>query len=149
MGNNPSKNRGDDLPVEDISWYDANNFCQKVSEKLKVTCRLPTEAEWEYACGAGTATRTDCESARKPGAACATDTGATPSDILPVKSGSANAWGLYDTHGNVWEWVDGSLDYAAGPDSKRPTGSGQICPRILRGGPTDDGACLSRSAPRF
>jgi formylglycine-generating enzyme required for sulfatase activity len=121
MGNNPSwfKKCGDNCPVEKVSWYDVQDFIKKLNQ-LEGTnkYRLPTEAEWEYAARAGTTTRFNTGN-------CLLDTqanfshGSRLSDFrdcprpkksenpktLPVGSFAPNAWGLYDTHGNVKEWT--------------------------------------------
>ncbi len=102
MGNNPSKFRGDDLPVEQISWDDCQSFIEKVNARLKDnTARLPTEAEWEYACRAGT-------TGDFGGTGQLDDMGwyVANSDgtTHPVGQKQANAWGFHDMHGNVLEW---------------------------------------------
>ncbi len=129
MGNNPSHFIGDSLPVEKINWFDAVTFCNKLSQKLGLTpvytivndttilwnkqadgYRLPTEAEWEYACRAGTTTEfytgtfsnTLIDSALdKAGWYC----GNSQNKTHPVGKKIPNNFGLYDMHGNVWEWV--------------------------------------------
>jgi formylglycine-generating enzyme required for sulfatase activity len=105
MGENQSRFKGDHLPVETVSWNDVQGFMQKLSEQEGRYYRLPTEAEWEYACRAGSTTRYSfsddaaqlCEYAWYNGNA-----GDTPH---PVGEKKPNTWGLYDMHGNVWEWV--------------------------------------------
>jgi formylglycine-generating enzyme required for sulfatase activity len=101
LKSNPSNFEGDTLPVEQVSWEDAQEFCRRLSVKTGKDYRLPSEAEWEYACRAGTTT--------------AYHFGATlPSELAnhsfevsqtsEVGRYPANYWGLYDMHGNVWEW---------------------------------------------
>jgi len=125
---NPGFDQDDSHPVTCISWHDALAFCRWLSKKEGVTYRLPTEAEWEYACRAGT--RSSYFSGENPDSVYAAGNVADaslyalhPEDVLrqrvvgldakdgdgfpftaPAKSFQANAWGLYDTHGNVWEW---------------------------------------------
>ncbi len=175
MGNNPSKLKGSkDLPVEMVSWDDAAEFCDKLNaqENLPNSYRysLPTEAQWEYACRAGTTTPFHFGSTLN-------GTEANCIGILPygteiegpelgqttvVGSYSPNAWGLHDMHGNVWEWcVDGYVDeLPGGTDPTGPaTGACHLfngvsyddvathC-RMFRGGSWDDFANLCRSATR-
>ncbi len=99
MGNNPSSFKGENRPVENISWDDVVKFCQQLSEKTGKEYRLPSEAEWEYACRAGTTTpfyfgETITTDLANYDGNSTTDVGSFP----------PNAFGLYDMHGNVWEW---------------------------------------------
>jgi len=132
MGNNPSRFKtSSDLPVENVTWYDCVDFCNKLSlrEGLTpaytmtgedVTCdpaapgyRLPTEEEWEYACRAGTATQFnigDDDADLDQAAWYAANSGAT---THTVAGKAGNDWGLYDMHGNVWEWCNDQYDTAA------------------------------------
>ncbi len=114
MGTNPSSFKGDNKPVNYVSWHDAVAYCSKLMEKEKAArrlpvgyeYRLPTEAEWEYACRAGTTTRfsygDDPDYSQLGGYAWywSNETGSTH----PVGRKKPNGWGLYDMHGNVWEW---------------------------------------------
>ncbi|NIA12025.1 MAG: SUMF1/EgtB/PvdO family nonheme iron enzyme [Nitrospiraceae bacterium] len=106
MGNNPSYFKGDDLPVEKVSWNDVQEFIRKLNEKEGTDkYRLPSEAEWEYACRAGTTTRYsfgDDESKLGDYAWYYDNSG---DKTHPVGQKKPNLWGLYDMHGNVWEWV--------------------------------------------
>jgi len=135
MGNNPShfQNCGDTCPVEKVSWNDAKEFIQRLNQKTGKQYRLPTEAEWEYACRAGSQQEY-----------CGSD------DVNSVawydrNSGSAthpagrkrpNAFGLYDMSGNVWEWAEDCYD-------------GDCAWRVLRGGSWGDVPRYSRAAFRF
>lgn len=116
MRANPSRFKGDDLPVENVSWDDVIEFCKKLSQKEAKKYRLPTEAEWEYACRAGTemrfSTGDDEEELKKAG----WFNGNSDKKTHPVGQKAPNAWGLYDMHGNVMEWCrDVYKDY---PDSR-------------------------------
>jgi len=151
MGTNPSEAKGDDLPVDNISWNDAMAFCKKLSDKEGKTYRLPTEAEWEYACRAGTM-------GPYAGDGKLDDMGwyggNSHDRTQPVGTRQANAWGLYDMHGNVWEWCadwygEYPTDDAADP-TPDPTGPETGKARVLRGGAWDyDGPDCCRSADRY
>jgi formylglycine-generating enzyme required for sulfatase activity/beta-lactamase regulating signal transducer with metallopeptidase domain len=137
MGSNPSYFQGDELPVETVGWSDAVAFCGKLGEKEGRKYRLPTEAEWEYACRAGTKTEYytgDGETALKEAGWFAFNSGAK---THPVGQKKPNAWGLYDMHGNVWQWCsDYYGDYPTG-DVVDPKGSAvgdKDASRVLRGG---------------
>jgi len=112
MGNNPSRFISANRPVEQVSWHDAMEFCQKLSKKGKRQFRLPSEAEWEYACRAGTTTsfyfgetistnqaNYDSKYPYETG-----QNGVYRPETKDVGSFPPNAFGLYDMHGNVWEW---------------------------------------------
>ena len=105
MGSNPSNFKGEDLPVESVSWEDCQVFIKKLAAlEPGVKYRLPTEAEWEYACRAGS-TGNFCfgdDEARL--GEYAWYSGNSDNKTHPVGEKKPNAWGLYDIHGNVWEW---------------------------------------------
>jgi formylglycine-generating enzyme required for sulfatase activity len=143
MGKNPSqfKKVGSEGPVEKVSWNDTQDFIRKLSENdPSVWYRLPTEAEWEYACRAGTKTAFYSGPITKP-------TGFDPNldkvgwfgknsggTTHPVGKKEPNAWGLYDMHGNVWEWCqDWFGDYPDVPVTD-PTGPESGAYRVYRGG---------------
>ena len=135
MGYNPSKFKGDDLPINTIPWDDCQKFIEKVNAKLGETMvRLPTEAEWEFACRAGA----DGEFA---GTGWLDDMGwhndNSGGKAHPVGQKQANAWGFHDMHGNVWEWCsDWWGDYADG-DVIDPVGPASGKRHVTRGGAFD------------
>jgi formylglycine-generating enzyme required for sulfatase activity len=112
MGNNPARFKGDNRPVECVSWKDVVEFCQRLSEKTGKTYRLPSEAEWEYACRAGTTTpfyfgetiTTDLVNYDGNSPYASAPTGIYRKQTTEVGIFPPNAFGLYDMHGNVWEW---------------------------------------------
>jgi len=132
MGNNPSGYKGPKLPVNNISWNDCQEFIKKLNSKTAGGYRLPSEAEWEYACRAGTSTAYSFGDEITP-----KDANLRYSEIgKPIEVGSynPNAFGLYDMHGNVWEWCeDWKVNYPKGAvtDPKGPA-KGEY--RVLRGG---------------
>jgi formylglycine-generating enzyme required for sulfatase activity len=151
MGKDPSKFKGDsNRPVEQMSWNDAVEFCQRLgaSPKEKATgavYRLPTEAEWEFACRAGAMTRYSFGDAPPDFGQHAWWKGNSQGQTQPVGRLSPNAWGLFDMHGNVLEWCqDWYGPYQAGAVSD-PRGPGTGLERVLRGGGwgDDGGACRS------
>ena len=144
MGNNPSAFKGKTNPVENVSWNDAVEFCKKVSAKTGKTVRLPTEAEWEYACRAGTAGQ---HAGKSDGMGWLE--GNSGKSTHSVGQKQANAWGLYDMHGNVWEWCeDGYGEYPAGA-ANDPKGLPTGTDRVLRGGSWGNSSQDCRSARRF
>ena len=153
MGNNPSRFKGDDLPVEMVSWNDicgneerTGGFLGKLNHLQSTGGRfdLPTEAQWEYACRAGKTGDDDGDLGEKAWYSENSD-----SKTHPVGQKQSNAWGLNDMHGNVWEWcVDWNEDYptSAATDPSGPaSGSG----RVFRGGGWGNDANGCRVAYRF
>lgn len=112
MENNPSYFKGDNRPVEKVSWHDAVAFCKKLSEKTSQSYHLPSEAQWEYACRAGTTTpfyfgdtiTTDLANYNGDYTYGSEPSGVYRKETTDVGSFPPNAFGLYDMHGNVWEW---------------------------------------------
>jgi formylglycine-generating enzyme required for sulfatase activity len=164
MGNNPSRFKswlkGKNHPVERVSWNNATKFCQKLSKKTGKDYRLPSEAEWEYACRAGTTTpfyfgetiTGELANYRASETYADEPKGKYRKQTTPVGQFPPNAFGLYDMHGNVWEWcqdvwhsnydgapVDGSA-WVIGGNSRR---------RVLRGGSWYSNPSWCRSAIRF
>ena len=156
MGSNPSDFQGDNLPVENVSWDDAQSFCVKVHEKTGHTVCLPTDAQWEYSCRAGTSTpfhfgqelngtQANCDGNYPYGT---TQKGPYLGKTSPVGSYPANAWGLYDMHGNVWEWCQdwyGDYPKQSVTDPRGPE-VGSIC--VIRGRSWYYEAAYCRSASR-
>jgi formylglycine-generating enzyme required for sulfatase activity len=151
MGNNPSyfKKCGQDCPVEQVSWEDAQEFIKKLNKMEKTDkYRLPTEAEWEYASRADSKERWSFGDDEAKLEEYAWYSKNSQDKTHPVGQRKPNAWGLYDMHGNVLEWCqDRYGDYPAGPVTD-PTGSASGERRVLRGGSWDSDARYTRSANR-
>ena len=156
MKSNPSEPKGADLPVNCVSWEDCKEFIDAINSKTDLNARFPTEAEWEYACRAGTATAyswgNSCngkEANCDGNYPCGTKTkGPYKGTISKVGSYKANPWGFYDMHGNVWEWCGdwyGSYSKGAVTDPKGPSSG---VDRVLRGGCWSSFAVRCRSASR-
>ena len=138
----------DNDPVVEVSWNDAVNFCAWLSMKEGRTCELPTEAEWEYACRAGTKTAFSCGDDPKALGDYAWYDDHSGDHTHPVGEKKANPWGLNDMHGDVWQWcVDGKRTYQKRciKDPKAPNNGS----RVLRGGSWVNGPHVCRSAIRF
>jgi formylglycine-generating enzyme required for sulfatase activity len=134
MGTNPSHFKGATNPVETVSWNDATEFCKKLSEKTRQAVRLPTEAEWEYACRAGTTSRFSFGDEDSALGDYAWHDDNSDRTTHPVGQKRPNAWGLYDMHGNVEEWcADWYGDYPKGAVTD-PQGPASGTNRVLRGG---------------
>jgi formylglycine-generating enzyme required for sulfatase activity len=159
MGDNPShfKNCGDDCPVEKISWYDVQSFIRNLNQREGTKkYRLPTEAEWEYTCRAGTNTPFffgECLSTDEanydgncPMPGC--PKGRNREEPIPVANFPPNAWGLYGMHGNVWEWCQDWYGPYPLDSVTDPTGSPSGEKHVLRGGSWRCCAKCSRSANR-
>ena len=138
--------KGDHLPITYLSWVDCQEFIKKLNASTKGGYRLPTEAEWEYACRAGTKTMYSFGDEITPNNANYDDS----DKGKPVTGGSykPNAFGLYDMHGNVWEWCEEWFgDYPTG-EVTDPQGPPIGESRILRGGSFDFSGSFARSAMR-
>ena len=145
IGHNPSsKNKGAKLPVTDVSWNDCQEFLKRLNEKSNTVYRLPTEAEWEYACRAGTTTAYSFGDSITKNYA-----NFDNSSISSVGSYKPNAFGLYDMHGNVWEWCEDIYGaYPAGAVTD-PKGLATGTSHVLRGGSFFDFGSRARSSFRF
>ena len=146
MGNNPSQTKGTKLPVTDVSWNDCKDFIKKLNANSSGGYRLPTESEWEYACRAGTTTAYSFGDNITPKDANYFDsnTGKT----LAGGSYKPNAFGLYDMHGNVWEWCEDLMGEYPKETVTDPKGSSNSEQRILRGGSFKDVGLSLRSSLR-
>jgi formylglycine-generating enzyme required for sulfatase activity len=162
----PSYFKGDNLPVEQVSWYEAVEFCERLSKKTGRTYRLPSEAQWEYACRAGTTTLFHFGEAVTPDLAnyngsyiyskekasqVISRQEISPKETTSVGSFQvANAFGLYDMHGNVWEWCADNWhgDYWGAPSDERAWVNPHSNLRHLRGGSCLSAPCYCRSASR-
>ena len=174
MGANPSSLKGANNPVVNVSWGDAMEFCKKLSQKTGKRVRLPTEAQWEYACRAGTTTAYNTGNTLKPGQADCYFPASTAGPGYwekfkawvrsffpagkqsqggpkPVGSFSPNAFGLHDMHGNVWQWCADwyGEDYYANSPAINPTGPRDGTFRVLRGGGWISNPQFCRSAFRI
>ncbi len=142
MGTDPSQYQGAELPVESVSWEDAEEFCARLLESVSRRISLPTETEWEYACRSATSTEyyfgdvihtglvNYSENRNENPLESFTPTG----EPRTAKVGTfpPNAWGLFDCHGNVWEWCDGrDYSYSTGKE-RHPEDPDEV--RMIRGG---------------
>jgi formylglycine-generating enzyme required for sulfatase activity len=149
MGENPSQFKGPKNPVENVSWDDCQSFLEKLSKKFPGRpFRLPTEAEWEYACRAGSAAEY-CygDDVAKLGEYAWYESNSVKT-THPVGQKKPNAWGLYDVHGNVWEWCADWLAAYSGDDQRDPKGARAGVARVLRGGSWSCDARDGRAADR-
>jgi formylglycine-generating enzyme required for sulfatase activity len=152
MGSNPSGFSGDDLPVETVSWDAAMEFCRKLTERERAANRLPagyaytlpTEAQWEYACRAGT---TGDYTGTLDAISWYTDNSAYTTH--PVGTKQANAWGLFDMQGNVTEWCLNWYGSYPGGSVTNPSGPASASPRVTRGGGWNFSVDFCRPARRF
>ena len=138
MGTNPSHFRNLDAPVEQVTWNEVQEFLRRTGT------RLPTEAEWEYACRAGTTTAYSTGDTLAPD-----DANYDRKSTIPVASFQPNAWGLYDMHGNVWEWC--ADEYCPYPDTavRDPFQRCGSPYKVIRGGSWHFGPDSAASALRY
>ena len=146
MGTNPSHFKGEKHPIERVSWEDCQLFIKRVNATLNYCVRLPTEAEWEYACRAGT-------TGAYGGNGDLNDMGwygaNSGGETHCVGQKQANAWGFHDMHGNVGEWCNDWYEYSYGGDTTDPKGPAYARCRVVRGGSWFYIASCCRSATRF
>jgi formylglycine-generating enzyme required for sulfatase activity len=157
--NPPYRCKGAKKPVDRVSWDDATAFCERISAKVGHIIRLPSEPEWEYACRAGTTSpfyfgetiTTDLANYNGEHRFRAEPRGVYRHQTLEVGHFPANAFGLYDMHGTVWEWCADAWhsDYIGAPADGRTWEGENGAPRVLRGGCWHDPPNLSRSAARL
>jgi formylglycine-generating enzyme required for sulfatase activity len=163
MGNNPSKYKGSQLPVETVSWNDCQDYIRRLNALISSDYQfsLPTEAQWEYACRAGSTTTYCCGDSQEQLKDYAWfgmkflefDKEALEwkayGSTNPVGLKKANDWGLYDMHGNVWEWCSDLYgDYPVG-NVTDPTGVNNGCSCVNRGGSWFSSAKNCRSSDRY
>jgi formylglycine-generating enzyme required for sulfatase activity len=148
MGVNPSQFKGRDLPVEYVQWDEAQEFCRKASERTGQTVRLPTEAEWEHACRASTKTSYYSGDGEADLERAAWYYRNSMNTTHPVGQKVPNAWGVHDTHGNVFEWCADWYGVHGAEAATDPQGPSQGEYRVLRGGSWDSDPRNCRSANR-
>ena len=144
MNKNPSKFIGKELPVEHVSWNDAVDFCERISEITRLTFELPTEGQWEYACRAGTTTAYHWGNTITKN-----QFNFNNETTVKVKRYPSNAFGLYQMHGNVWEWCyDWYSNYPEEPVID-PSGPDTGDSRVARGGSWRSSGEYCRAAYRY
>ena len=149
MGYNPSFFKGSNLPVECVSYYDAELFCCKLSSLTGRTYRLPTEAEWEYAARGGNQSRGYKYSGSNDVNSVAWYKGNSGETTHAVGTKQANELGLYDMSGNVWEWCSDWIGDYSTLSQTNPQGPGSGDYRVLRGGSWLYNASHCRVSNRF
>jgi formylglycine-generating enzyme required for sulfatase activity len=158
----PSNFKGANRPVERVCWFDAQEFCRRLSQRTGQRYVLPSEAQWEYACRAGSSTPFYCGATLTPELANYNGNfiyangpkGPYREQTTAVASFPANGWGLHDMHGNVWEWCEDhwhdSYNFAPGDDqSWHIPAAADLEPRLLRGGSWGSLPGFCRSAYRL
>ncbi len=136
-------------PVENVRWEDAVEFCKRLSTKEGKTYRLPTEAEWEYACRAGTTTQYSFGDDEKSLGEYVWYTGNSEDRSHSVGEKKPNSWGLHDMHGNVWEWCADWYGLYVSEEVSDPSGPEMGTSRVIRGGCWGSAAETCRAAFRF
>jgi formylglycine-generating enzyme required for sulfatase activity len=158
IGNNPAYFKGANRPIECVSWNDAVAFCEKLSQKTGKNYQLPSEAQWEYACRAGTTTPFYFGESITPDLVnydsnyvyAAAPKGQYRKQTTDVGTFPPNAFGLYDMHGNVWEWCENGWpsSYKNAPINGSVLISPSVKYKLLRGGSWHDSPVYCRSASR-
>ena len=134
MGSNPSNFKGDNLPVEEVSWNDCQEFISKLNSLTGRKFRLPTEAEWEYAARGGKKSRSYQYSGSSNISDVAWYDGNSVNKTHPVGTKQANELGIYDMTGNVWEWCSDWYGFYSSSSQTNPTGADSGSGRVCRGG---------------
>ena len=148
MGSNPSNFKGSDLPVGSVCWDNCQEFIQKLNRLTGRNFRIPTEAEWEFACRGGNNSRGYKYSGSNNLGSVAWYNGNSGGKTRPVGTKAPNELGIYDMSGNVWEWCnDWYADYTANSQTN-PTGPQSGSLRVCRGGGWDNYAGSRRSSNR-
>ncbi len=144
MGTNPSRTKGDNLPVHNVAWKDADEFCRKLSKQLGRPVLLPTEAQWEYACRAGTTTAYHSGNTIADLDRVGWHAGNSGGRLHAVGEKLPNAWGVYDMHGNIREFVRDLYSPDPLADAVDPTGpkTGDPNNHVVRGGAYTANAAL-------
>ena len=148
MGDNPSNFKGDNLPVEKVSWNDCQTFISRLNNLTGKNFRLPTESEWEYAARGGNRSRGYKYSGSKVLSDVAWFDDNSGSKTHPVGSKSPNELGLYDMSGNVWEWCSDWYGTYSSSSQTNPTGASSGSYRVFRGGSWFNDARYCRSSYR-
>jgi formylglycine-generating enzyme required for sulfatase activity len=145
----PGFEQTDQHPVVCVSWQDSQDYAGWLNKETGQPYRLPSEAEWEYACRAGTTTR--CSWGDDPPTPEKANFGWKIGQTTEAGSYPPNPWGLYDMNGNVWEWVEDCWNdsYEGGPSDGSAWTSGDCSRRVRRGGSWFNGPGVLRSAARF
>ncbi len=150
MGSNPSRFKGTDRPVENVSWNDCQDFLKKLNERLPgLDLSLPTESQWEYACRADTTTPFSFGANITPDQV---NYAMNREGTVPVASLPSNPWGLYEMHGNVWEWTQDHWhnNYQGAPaDGSAWVSAAAGAKFVIRGGSWYDSARHVRAADRY
>ena len=149
MGSNPSEYKGDNLPVETVSWNDCQKFISKLNSLTGRKFRLPTEAEWEYAARGGKESRGYQYSGSSNISDVAWYDENSGSKTHPVGTKQANELGIYDMTGNVWEWCSDWYSSYSSSSQTNPTGSDSGSARVSRGGGWNCNASYCRLSVRF
>lgn len=149
MGNNPSNFKGDNLPVEQVSWNDCQDFLSKLNRLTGKKFRLPTEAEWEYAARGGNKSRGYQYSGSNNLSDVAWYRVNSGDKTHAVGTKQANELGIYDMSGNVWEWCQDWYGNYSSSSQTNPTGATSGSDRVVRGGSWDYYAWLCRSSYRY
>ena len=147
-GKNPSQTKGDNLPVTQVTWAEAMAFCQKLGAQVKRKVALPTEAQWEHACRAGTKTTYYTGNTEADLGKAGWYGNNSDRKIHPVGEKLPNAWGLYDMHGNVRDYCLDFMAPVSGADAVDPKGPASGTTHVVRGGAFTSNPGVCRSAVR-